>query len=259
VNQPRVPREPDVPPAEEQLAALDDDLSAGAGDPRTRAALAATRAELASLRDPPLPPAVAVRWEAALAAEAERAAIEIDSHQREAEPEDADPEIAAADGQAGPNGRAGRRLTGSSGRTRWGRARPPGRPGTRRRRQPRPALITAAVIAVLVVAALLWPHPAERSLDRVDLAGAARESVGLRDVGGLADPARRAGCLRTVAVPEVAPESPLLGGRHVEFEGRAGVLLVLASGDLGRLHVLVVDPGCGPAGGTLLHAETIGP
>jgi hypothetical protein len=79
------------------------------------------------------------------------------------------------------------------------------------------------------------------------------------DVGDLADPVRRAGCLRVVAPPGVAPEAPLLGGRDVVVTGRPGVLLLLASGH-GRpgMHVVVVAAGCGPQGGELLRAQAIG-
>jgi len=49
----------------------------------------------------------------------------------------------------------------------------------------------------------------------------------------------------------------LLGGRRVVLDGRPGVLLVLATGTRGQLHVVTVDPGCGPAGGTLLAQVTV--
>jgi hypothetical protein len=35
------------------------------------------------------------------------------------------------------------------------------------------------------------------------------------------------------------------------------VLLVLATGTRGQLHVVTVDPGCGPRGGTLLAQVTV--
>ena len=135
------------------------------------------------------------------------------------------------------------------------------RVGTRpRRRGVRPALVAAAVLAATVVAGLLWTprDPAPMSLDGVDLVTAALGVQGDFDVGELADPARRAGCLRTVAPPGVAPEAPLLGGRDVVLDGRDGVLLLMAAGERGRLHLVVVAPGCGPEGGVLLDARTIG-
>jgi hypothetical protein len=131
--------------------------------------------------------------------------------------------------------------------------------GSRRRRM-RAALVAAAVLAAAAVAGLQWTprDDAPMSLDGVDLVAAGLTVRGDFDVGDLADPARRAGCLRTVAAPGIAPDAPLLGGRDVVLGGREGVLLLLATGERGRLHVIVVAPGCGPDGGTLLDARTIG-
>jgi hypothetical protein len=133
-------------------------------------------------------------------------------------------------------------------------------PPARSRRRLRPALVAAAVLAATLVAGLLWtPRMPERmSLDGVDLAAAGLGVRGDLDAGDLADPARRAGCLRAVAPSGVAPDAQLLGGRDVVLGGRDGVLLLLAAGERGRLHVIVVDPGCGPGGGVLLDARTIG-
>jgi hypothetical protein len=201
------------------LAELDAGLLDPTGDAEVRAAaaqdpeagavlagLAAARAELGGLADPPVPPEYAARWDAALAAE------------------------------AAPLPRA------------------------RSRRRLRPALVAAAVLAATLVAGLLWtPRMPERmSLDGVDLAAAALSVRGDLDAGDLADPARRAGCLRAVGPAGVAPDAQLLGGRDVVLGGRDGVLLLLAAGERGRLHVVVVDPGCGPRGGMLLDARTIG-
>jgi anti-sigma factor RsiW len=136
----------------------------------------------------------------------------------------------------------------------------PPRLGSRRRRM-RPALVAAAVLAAAAVAGLLLGTPREAapmSLDGVDLVTAGLTVRGDFDVGDLADPARRAGCLRAVAAPGVAPGAPLLGGRDVVLGGRDGVLMLLATGERGRIHVVVVAPGCGPGGGTLLGARTIG-
>jgi len=129
-----------------------------------------------------------------------------------------------------------------------------------RRRRVRPALVAAAVLAAAAVAGLLWAprDAAPTSLDGVDLVAAGLAVRGDFDVGDLADPARRAGCLRAVAPPGVAPDSLLLGGRDVVLGGRDGVLLLLAVGERGHLHIVVVAPGCGPEGGTLLAARTIG-
>jgi hypothetical protein len=129
----------------------------------------------------------------------------------------------------------------------------------RRRRKARPALVAAVALAAAAVAGVLWAprEPPPLSLDGVDLVAA---GLGVRDdfdVGDLADPARRAGCLGAVA-PGVPPDAPLLGGRDVVLDGHAGVLMLLGGGEVGRLHVVVVAPGCGPDGGALLRALTIG-
>ena len=58
-------------------------------------------------------------------------------------------------------------------------------------------------------------------------------------------------------LPAAAGER-LLGGRRVVLDGRPGVLLVLATGTRGGLHVVTVDPDCGPAGGALLAQVTVG-
>jgi hypothetical protein len=133
----------------------------------------------------------------------------------------------------------------------------PPRPG--RRPRVRPALVAAAVLAAAVVAGVLWApgDPAPVSPDGVDLVAEGLAVRGDFDVGDLADPARRAGCLSAVAPPGVAPDAPLLGGRDVVLDGRDGVLLLLAGGERGRLHIVVVAPGCGPGGGALLRARTI--
>ena len=71
----------------------------------------------------------------------------------------------------------------------------------------------------------------------------------------LADPVRRAGCLRAVAAPGVDPDAALLGGRRVELARGPALLLVCPTGERGVFDVVVVDPDCGPAGGTLLAAR----
>jgi hypothetical protein len=265
VNESPEPREPGRRTDLERFADLDagllDDEQAARllADPRAQAvhaALTATRAELASLRDPPVPAEFAARWDAALAAEAHRTggtdatttAPGIDDAGSADEP----PEARGA--RSRPRSRAARPPRRGAG--------PGGRPSTHRprarRRRPRPALIAATGLAALIAVTALWPRPTGPSLDEVNLATTARESIGLHDVGDLSDPARRTGCLRAVAPPGIPPDGALLGGRRVEFDGRPAVLLVLAGGELGRLHIVIVDPECGPAGGTLLHADTIG-
>jgi len=128
-----------------------------------------------------------------------------------------------------------------------------------RRAKLRPALVAAAVLAATDVAGLLWSprEPAPLSLDGVNLATAGLGVRGDFDVGHLSDPAVRAGCLRATA-PGLPPEALLLGGRDVVLDGRDGVLLLLSAGGPGRLYIVVVAPGCGPEGGTLLGAQTLG-
>ena len=211
------PSEPvDVP----ALAALDADLPdaaeaaerrrAARTDPRAAEvldALSATRADLAALPEPEVPPAVAARWAAAVAAE----------------------------------------------RPRQPAGRPSGRPS--RSRVLLAVLAAAAAVAVVVVGAPR-PAPPVLTVSRVDLVAVATAAVGTVDVGALADLDRRQACLRAV-LPDAAGLR-LLGGRRVVLDGRPGVLLVLATGTRGGLEVVTVDPGCGPAGGTLLARVTVG-
>lgn len=133
-------------------------------------------------------------------------------------------------------------------------AEPGGRPALARWRRPRPALLAAAVLVAVLATAALWP----RQPQPLDLAASGRAALGVMDAGPLADRVRLAGCLRSVAVPGVDPEGPLLGARSVELGGRPGVLLVLPGGQVGSFHVVVVDPGCGPGGGQVLRAELVG-
>ena len=131
--------------------------------------------------------------------------------------------------------------------------RPSGRPS--RSRVLLAVLAAAAAVAVVVVGAPR-PGPPVLTVSRVDLVAVATAAVGTVDVGALADPDRRQACLRAV-LPDAAGLR-LLGGRRVVLDGRPGVLLVLATGTRGGLDVVTVDPGCGPAGGTLLARVTVG-
>lgn len=269
---------PDV----ELLADLDAGLldapaqvrAAAWADPRSAAvlgALAATRAELAELADPPVPPAVAAQWAAALAAA--RSASDQASTGAAPGPVDA-PSGREPDAPAGPSA-AARPSTDSSrppgpstvapARRPWGSHPPPdpdrgrsgGRPSWCR---PRPAVVAAVLlVAVLAGAGLLRarsePLP---PVAGVELAAAGRAALGARDLGELADPARRSGCLRSLAAPGIGPDEPVVGGRRVVFDGSPALLLVLGTGELGSFRVVVVDPACGPGGGRLLATERIG-
>jgi hypothetical protein len=188
--------------AERRRAARTDPRAAEVLD-----ALSTTRADLAALPEPEVPPAVAARWAAAVAAE----------H--------------------------------------------PQRPSIRSSGRPSRSRVLLAVLAavaavVVVVVGAPRPGPPVLTVSRVDLVAVATAAVGTVDVGALTDPDRRQACLRAV-LPDAAGLR-LLGGRRVVLDGRPGVLLVLATGTRGGLDVVTVDPGCGPAGGTLLARVTVG-
>ncbi len=124
-------------------------------------------------------------------------------------------------------------------------ARPAGNP-VRGRRRVRPALAVGTALAgLLVVAGLLQSRPAPPGVTAADLGGVARAAVGAHDAGELADPVRRTACLRSVAPPGLDPNALLLGGRGVVLDGRPGILLVLATGQLGTFRAIVVDTACG--------------
>jgi hypothetical protein len=206
--------------------------AAAAADPEAAAvldALAATRAELAALPTPEVPAAVAARWTAALAAEATVTRVPVtDARRRDTDPcGGADAPLSR---DLGPRGGQRRRV----GRRAW------------------PPLVAAAVLAAVVATGLgALVHRPAPAVTRVELVALGRAAVGTMDVGDLADPARRATCLRAVA--PAAAEETLLGGRTVVLDGHPGVLLVLATGSTGALRILTVDPTCGgPQGGSLI-------
>lgn len=229
-----------------RLAALDAGLldpqqaaavrAAAAADPRATAvldALAATRAELATQPRPALPPDVASRIAAAL--------DEVDAGAGANQPQPAQP--------------SGQRSPGTD-------AHEVQRP---HRRSPRRWLAAAAAVLAVAAAAgvgaLVTRSPGAGTATPVlalsarDLAAAGPAAAGTADLGALADPARRAGCLRAVGVR--APAGPVLGGRRVVLDGRPGVLLVLPTGILGSFRLVVVDPGCGPDAGTLFADQIV--
>lgn len=286
--------EPDrEPPDIALLAALDADLldpararavrAAALTDPRSvavLAALAATRAELAALPTPAVPPGVARRWAAALDAEAAVPHEEPAPHDRPGEgatggramgggatggnrPAPHRPGTSAADARtsgeectSSPNQKLARR----SHRTQAPAAaqRRPA-PSRRYRRRLLVALLTGALVATgtgLLARPATSPEPGVLTFAQVDLAALGTTAVGIWDLGALEDPARRAGCL--AAVNRGVPGDPVLGGRRVLMDGRPGVLLVLGTGILGRFRLLVVDPACGPGGGTLLTETIVG-
>lgn len=206
---------PDV----ELLADLDADVldpvqarhvrAAAAGDPAAAAvlaALAATRAQLAT--QPPLtvPPEVAARWTARLTPDGGGAA---------------DLETARQHGRY--RHRPIRRRPGRAGR----------------------AVAAAALVAVLAGVLPTRPDPPGPDvvrLTRIDLATVGTSAIGVLDLGELADTRRRAACLQAVGTPTAAA---VLGGRRVLMDGAPGTLLVLGTGVLGRFRIVVVSPSCG--------------
>lgn len=224
-----------------------------AADPEAAAvldALAATRADLAALPAPPVPGDVAARWDAALAA----AAQDPPSPPRESQVPT--PRAVPLDGTGRPSPRP---APGAP-----PRVRPPARarrgervPGAGARRRRALLLAGAAVLAVAVAATGLLTGP-ERpvAVSRVELAAAATAAIGVRDLGPLVDPARRAACFAAAGVGPVQP-ARVLGGRGVVLDGAPGTLLVLATGELGVLRIVVVDPACGADGRGTLLAETV--
>ncbi|GAA3052769.1 hypothetical protein GCM10010464_16650 [Pseudonocardia yunnanensis] len=216
--------------------------AAAAAHPESAAvlhALAVTRGELAELPAPPVPPEFAARWAAAL--EAEAATDEPSPDVEVGPPRSSLDRRRPAPRRPWPP-RAARRTTAT--RSSW--------------RRPLAAVGAAALLSVLVLAGVLSSRPTPApSIDRVNLAAVARSAIGSVDAGALADPARRAGCLRAAA-PALAPDAPLVGGRQVTVGGRQAVLLVLVTGRLGSFDVVVVDSECGPGHGMLLKSIVIG-
>lgn len=228
-----------------------------AADPRAvavLAALAATRAELAGLPLPPPPPGAVRRWLAAVRppedGDLSRGGSEPATRPAPATTPASTAAVPAWTPDAGslaaapPNPRPSRQ--------------PRGRPSSPPARRPRERAALVAAVLLVLAAGLLWPRPDPPRVDDVDLAAAARSAVGSSDLGALADPARRAGCLRAAGVLGLAPDAVPLGGRRVQLARGPAVLLVFATGELGVFDVVLVDPDCGPAAGTLLGTARVG-
>jgi hypothetical protein len=111
---------------------------------------------------------------------------------------------------------------------------------TRPRRRRRTLVLTAAA-AALVAVVLTGPPPTSPPADLASAAGRVLAER-TRDVGGLADPAVLASCLRRAGV--AAPHGPLLAGRPVRVDGTDGTLLVIATGTKGRVRAVVATPDC---------------
>jgi len=203
----------------------------GAGAPDTDAptagelvrAITATRAELAATAQLTAPPEVVARWTAAV--------------------------LAAGRATGDRTGDTAGNLPGG-----W----LPGRHARSWRQLATAVAAVAAVGAVGAVGANTIGVPSDGSaparVSTVDLAAAGTASLGVHDLGLLSDPQRRSACLAALAVADATP----LGGRRVVLDGHPGVMLVLGTVERGRLRLVVVDPGCGPDGGTLLADTMIG-
>lgn len=254
--------------AQVRAAAQADPASVAALD-----ALAATRAELAALPTPDVPGHFLARWDDALAAEYARwtgappgerigrAGTGATAADDDATREPAGDVLGDASGRFHRVGGVGRSADGGGradrrpgpGRRSTGRASGTGSAG---RGQLRPLVAAAvAVIAVVVVGFVTLP-PARGARIPVDLAALALSSFGTFEVAEFTDPARRVGCLAAVGAPTA--DAPLVASRRVHRDDREGVLLVLGTGELGVFRVVVVDPACGPEGGTLTESTVIG-
>jgi len=105
----------------------------------------------------------------------------------------------------------------------------------------RPVLLAAAALlvallgaGVLVATGALDPRTTV-AVTGVDLGAVGGGAIGQRDFG----PVEPVGCLAGLGVP-----GGVVGGRPVRFEGTPGVLLVVTTGERGRLRVVVVDEAC---------------
>lgn len=269
--------DPDVPDVH-LLADLDAGLldpararevrRAALADPRSAAvlhALAATRADLAAVPAPVAPSDLVAGWMAALetggAGPHRQTDAADDAAPGRSAPDDSassrSQDLGAASEPAGPPAQdpaaaqdpslggdgpvPGRVTTGppvrpAPGHRTWPGTRGPHSTTLRRRGW----VLLAAAAAALVVGVLALRPAGPPDLTRVELAGFARSTVGSTDLGALADPTRRDGCLTAAGHPGAA----VLGGRQVRLDGMPGVVLVLSTGELGRFRVLVVTPGC---------------
>jgi hypothetical protein len=216
-----------------------DDLDLAGLPPELIASLAANRVELGNTELPPPPADLVERWEAALA-ELPPLVPSAPTGASHAAP------VAEQAGPTAPERRpGGRRAVVTQIRRRAGRWAG--------------GLAAAAAVAALVVVALPGPAdplPADPlPADTGPLALTTKDlPVGGQDYGPLRDPARRAACLAHAG----APGATVLGARQVDWAGRPGVLLVLPTGEPGRLRALVVSPDCAADRGEVLADIPVG-
>lgn len=218
------------------------------------AALDATRTDLAALADAPvapLPPEVAARIDAALAAE--RASAQMPGAHVAATPPDF--------GQPGHP-----------------RPAAPGEPvadlAAARRRRHRllgwaAGLTAAAAVAAAVALSLpsetttgtpiaepsTGPTGAPPALANGELGSALGGSLGVRDYGPLGDRARLDACRKAAGLDvDVQP----VGIRPVTLDGSPAVLVVLTTGQLARYRIVVFATDCGPGNPGVLADRTVG-
>lgn len=86
-------------------------------------------------------------------------------------------------------------------------------------------------------------QPAEpMALTRGNLGGALDQALAARDFGPLSPPGMMPDCLTANGVADTEP----LGALEITLDGRPGVLIVLPTGRIAEFRLLVVGPDCGP-------------
>jgi hypothetical protein len=126
------------------------------------------------------------------------------------------------------------------------------RPARRRRSVYAAAAVFAAAAAglftVLPTAAPMPPGTALQHRHSEPAPAPALNNVDPKQIGDLADPARRAGCLARVGLPGAT----VLATRGVSWRGRYAVRLLLATSTPAQFRSVTVTPDCGPGSGLLL-------
>lgn len=214
-------------------------------DPEARAildALDSTVADLGALPmapAAPMPPEVATRIDAALAAEVSRTA----------EPGRDEPPVAPVVSLDNARRKRNRMLG-------WGAG-----------------VLTAAAAAVVAVAVIVpngqqgdglpaaAPTPADTSTPPLSLrsegglGSALGEVSGVRDFGPLGDEQRLDACLEAAGIdPDVKPA----GVRPATLDGREAVLVLYTTGEFAQFRLVALSPDCGPDNPEVLLDKTVG-
>lgn len=206
------------------------------------AALDATTADLTAFGDapaPPMPAAVAVRIDAALAEEA--------AHTNGARPAEAP--VAPVVDLAAARRKRNRQLG-------WGAG-----------------LLTAAAAAVAAVVMVgpgattpgtpVAEPPTESApggrppltLRGEDVAAGLGDTMNVRDYGPLTDQAGLDKCLQA---NDIDTENAPIGFRPATIDGKPAVLMVFTTGEFARYRIVAVPTDCGEGKAGLLHDETVG-